>query len=120
MLSVSHESSRIPSIFLTLNLGVRSLPLQTLVLDDPLQSLDDVNLLGLVDLLRRTKEHRQVIVSTHDPRFGDLLARKLRPVDRTEKTLIHEFRSWSRKGPLVETREVESDPEPLRIAESAA
>ena len=42
------------AIFLTLNLSV-GLRLRAALLDDPLQSLDNVNLLGLSDLLRRTK-----------------------------------------------------------------
>jgi hypothetical protein len=42
------------------------------MLDDPLQS--DINLLGLVDVLRKIKARRQLILTTHDERFGVLLA----------------------------------------------
>jgi hypothetical protein len=41
-------------------------PLESAILDDPLSSLDDINLLGLIDLLRRTKDQRQLFVSTHE------------------------------------------------------
>jgi DNA repair exonuclease SbcCD ATPase subunit len=120
VLSSSQLNGLAVSVFLALNLGMRALPLQTLIIDDPLQSLDDVNLLGLVDLLRRAREYRQVIISTHDPRFGDLLARKLRPVRAGQRTLLYRFQAWSREGPLVEMEEVPADAAILRIAHSAA
>lgn len=101
--------------FLSLNLGVSSPPLECAILDDPLQSLDDINLLGLIDLLRRTKDQRQLFVSTHDVRFGDLLARKLRPGSSEQRTVVIELDGWSRKGPIVTTRDVHCDPVPLRL-----
>jgi len=104
------------SVFLALNIGVPSLPLSVAILDDPLQSLDDINLLGLVDLLRRAKDQRQLLVSTHDSRFGELLARKLRPRDKLGRTIVIELDGWSRRGPSVETREIKCDPVPLRLA----
>jgi len=101
--------------FLALNLGVSSPPLDAAVLDDPLQSLDDINLLGLIDLLRRTKDQRQLIVSTHDIRFGNLLARKLRPGSPEQRTVVIELDGWSRTGPTVSTRDVHCDPAPIRL-----
>ncbi len=77
VLSSSQLNVLAVSTFLSLNLGALRPPLDSTLLDDPLQSLDDINLLGLIDLLRRTKDQRQLCVSTHDSRFGDLLARKL-------------------------------------------
>lgn len=120
VLSSSQLNGLAVSIFLSLNLGVRALPLDALVLDDPLQSLDDVNLLGLVDLLRRAREHRQIIVSTHDPKFGDLLARKLRPVHASQRTIVYRFVSWGRSGPVVERDEIRPDSARLRLASPAA
>lgn len=79
VLSSSQMNALAVSIFLSLNLGTTALPLDMVVLDDPLQSLDDVNLLGVSDLLRRIKDRRQLFVSTHDVRFSHLLQRKLRP-----------------------------------------
>jgi energy-coupling factor transporter ATP-binding protein EcfA2 len=78
VLSSSQLNGFAVSTFLALNLGVARVPLETVMLDDPLQSLDDVNLLGLVDLMRRLTDRRQVVVTTHDSRYGDLLERKLR------------------------------------------
>jgi DNA repair exonuclease SbcCD ATPase subunit len=114
VLSSSQLNALAVSIFLAFNLGVLKRPLDSVLLDDPLQSLDDVNLLGLVDLLRRTKQRRQLIVSTHDPRFAALLERKLRPGADT-RTIIVELSGWRREGPCVEQRRVPAEAQPLRL-----
>jgi hypothetical protein len=99
ILSSSQLNSFAVSLFLALNLGLPSLGLDLVMLDDPLQSLDSINLLGLVDVLRRFSEHRQVIVSTHEPRLLGLLQRKLRPVRANERMMTLYFDSWTRDGP---------------------
>jgi DNA repair exonuclease SbcCD ATPase subunit len=103
------------SIFLALNLGVKNVPLKTLMLDDPLQSLDDINLLGLMDLIRRAREHRQMILSTHDSRLADLLKRKLRPVEPRHTTQVFHFRDWTRNGPVIHASEIEREESPMRL-----
>lgn len=115
VLSSSQMNALAVCIFLSLNLGVSRPPLDAAILDDPLQSLDDINLLGLIDLLRRTKDQRQLIVSTHDMRFGQLLARKLRPGSSEQRTILIELEGWSRSGPLVASHDVQCDPVPLRL-----
>lgn len=116
VLSSSQMNALAVSVFLALNLSVRTLPMQAVILDDPLQSLDDVNLLGLIDLLRRTKDRRQLLVSTHDERFGRLLARKLRPVQDGQRTRVIELSGWGPLGPVVREEDSVRDQEPLRIA----
>lgn len=120
VLSSSQVNALAASVFLALNIGLPKPPLSVAILDDPLQSLDDINLLGLVDLLRRTKDRRQLFVSTHDGRFGSLLSRKLRPSNEKGRTIVIELDSWSRQGPVVVTRAVKSDPVPLRLVASRA
>lgn len=115
VLSSSQMNALAVSIFLALNLGVPSIPLTTAMLDDPLQSLDDVNLLGLIDLLRRLISRRQLIVSTHDARFGKLLQRKLRPVTNDQRTRVIEIGSWGRGGPTYRSFDLERDTGGLRI-----
>lgn len=116
VLSSSQLNALAVSVFLALNLGVPSLPMRAVMLDDPLQSLDDVNLLGLIDLLRRTKDQRQLLVSTHDVRFGRLLARKLRPVTEGQRTRVIALSAWGPDGPTVRQDDAVRDPERLRIA----
>lgn len=115
ILSSSQLNALAVSVFLALNIGVSRPPLNVAMLDDPLQSLDDVNLLGLVDLFRRARGRRQLLVSTHDPRFGNLLSRKLRPTPQGGRTLVIELDGWSREGPSVTIRAISSDPAPLRL-----
>jgi len=118
VLSSSQLNALAVSVFLALNIGVPKPPLSVAMLDDPLQSLDDVNLLGLVDLFRRTRGRRQLIVSTHDGRFGNLLCRKLRPTTDDSRTMVIELDGWSRQGPSVTVREIMRDPVALRLGET--
>lgn len=115
VLSSSQLNVLAVSTFLALNLSVDSLPLEMVALDDPLQSLDDVNLLGLADLIRRVRGQRQVIVSTHDDRLSGLLRRKLRPVHPGERTLAVELAGWTRSGPTIEVSDVSPDVSGLRL-----
>jgi DNA repair exonuclease SbcCD ATPase subunit len=115
ILSSSQVNALAVSVFLALNIGIPRPPLPVAILDDPLQSLDDINLLGLVDLFRRTKDRRQLLVSTHDARFGGLLSRKLRPGDQSGRTLVIELDTWSRVGPTVVMRDIKCDPVRLRL-----
>jgi predicted ATPase len=116
LFSSSQLNALAVSLFLGLNLGTREAPLEAVMLDDPLQSLDDVNLLGLVDTLRRTKALRQLVVSTHDRRFANLLQRKLRPVGNDGRTRIFSFSDWSDQGPIIEPDEIVSEPVQFRVA----
>ena len=103
LLSSSQLNSYAVSLFLAMNLAIPTLKLGVTILDDPLQSLDSINLLGLVDVLRRFRRHRQIIVSTHEERLMGLLQRKLRPICDGERTITMIFEDWSREGPSFRT-----------------
>jgi DNA repair exonuclease SbcCD ATPase subunit len=90
-------------IFLAISLSRREDRLATILLDDPIQNMDDYNVLGLVDLLRNVIQYRQVIVSTHDERIGELLRRKLRPDGPDTRTVTHRFVAFDTDGPRVVT-----------------
>lgn len=119
VLSSSQLNAVALSLFLTLNLGVREPPTSFVLLDDPLQSLDEINLLGVVDLLRRCKARRQLVISTHDRRFASLLQRKLRPVGAGESLVILRLDEWTRTGPRIRSVEVEGAGDPWRIVARA-
>ena len=107
ILSSSQLNAFAVSLFLALNLSVPDNKLGITMLDDPLQNLDKINLLGLVDVLRRIKTNKQVIISTHDERFKGLLERKLRPVRETEGLRSLVFEDWTTSGPTI--RSVSTD-----------
>lgn len=48
-------------------------------IDDPIQSLDSINVLSTIDLLRSivVNENKQIILSTHDKNFHNLLKKKM-------------------------------------------
>lgn len=66
------------SIFLAKALQTKD-DLDTIFLDDPIQYLDAVNILSFIDLLRTiiAQEKRQIVLSTHDKNFYQLLQKKL-------------------------------------------
>jgi DNA repair exonuclease SbcCD ATPase subunit len=101
-------------MFLGMNLGLSQAALNTMILDDPLQSLDDINLLGLIDLLRRVKQRRQLLISTHDRKFAALLAKKLRPVGEGQVSRVVRLGEWHRGNPEVHQHEVAVDEPRLR------
>ena len=48
-------------------------------IDDPIQALDDINILSMIDLLRNVafSLNRQVVLTTHDKNFFELLKKKV-------------------------------------------
>jgi DNA repair exonuclease SbcCD ATPase subunit len=90
------------SYFLALGWTAGEAGVPFVLLDDPLQSMDDVNVLGFADLCRFIRTRRQLFLSTHERRFALLLGRKLAPRRPEDTTLILNFRGWDRSGPQVE------------------
>ena len=73
------------SIFLAKALNARDdqgVPINCIFIDDPIQSLDSINILSTIDLIRSIvlNFEKQVILSTHDENFFFLLQKKM-PVD---------------------------------------
>jgi len=71
------------SIFLAKALNVRNgeNDVDCIFIDDPIQSMDSINALGVIDLLRNLSvtHGKQIIISTHDDNFHELLKQKLPP-----------------------------------------
>lgn len=106
-------------IAMSLSAGRRGLPF--LLLDDPVQSMDDVNVLGFADLCRHLQSRRQLIVSTHERRFAGLLERKLTPRTTDSTTTVIRFTGWDRSGPTIEQDWVEPQlvDDPIRVVRHA-
>jgi DNA repair exonuclease SbcCD ATPase subunit len=77
--------------------GHQALPF--ICLDDPLQDMDEVNVLAFTDLARHLREDRQLILATHERRFTALLRRKLAPRTPGGRLRLITFTGWSREGP---------------------
>lgn len=70
------------SIFLARALNARSPsgePLDLILIDDPIHSMDSINVLSTIDLLRgiALNHDKQIVISTHDENFYELLKRKV-------------------------------------------
>lgn len=54
-------------------------PVRSILIDDPIQSMDSINILSVIDLLRNISVNfdRQIILSTHDENFYELLKLKV-------------------------------------------
>jgi wobble nucleotide-excising tRNase len=104
------------SYFLALNLESERGVLPFAILDDPLQAMDVINVLGFADVARSLSARRQLIVTTHDRRFAALLERKLGAREAGRRMWHLVFSSWDREGPRVEARtsSVEEIPQLLR------
>lgn len=69
-------------------------PVRAILIDDPIHSMDSINVLSVIDLLRNisVKFDRQIIISTHDENFYELLRLKV-PEDNFGSKFIR-FKSF--------------------------
>jgi exonuclease SbcC len=69
------------SIFLAKALNTKNAvgAVDCIFIDDPVQSMDSINVLGVIDLLRSLSVNlgKQIIISTHDDNFHSLLKQKI-------------------------------------------
>lgn len=89
------------SIFLAraLHVEYKGKPVNAILIDDPIQSMDSINVLATIDLLRNIskKFDKQIILSTHDENFHELLKLKL-----SESELGAKFISFSSYGKVIQ------------------
>jgi exonuclease SbcC len=79
MLSAGNLNTAALTLFLALHLSVPP-TLPWLIIDDPVQSMDDVHIAQFAALLRTLKQHgRQVILAVHDRQLFDYLTLELSP-----------------------------------------
>jgi DNA repair exonuclease SbcCD ATPase subunit len=104
--STSQLNALAVSIFLALNLKTPR-PFNLVFLDDPVQAMDDINVLGLCEVLRQLKSRRQMFISTHSPELYSLFRSKLRPSEGENPLRAFWFSSWSNEGPVIRKDEDE-------------
>lgn len=89
------------SIFLAKAIQNQGVMINTIFMDDPIQYLDSINILSFIDLLRSIttdkKINRQVVISTHDENFFNLLKKKFDPCFYNSKFI--EFESYGKLKP---------------------
>jgi DNA repair exonuclease SbcCD ATPase subunit len=116
VLSQAQQNSVALCLFLTFNLAKKDQS-NPIMLDDPVQSMDEVNILALVDLLKIIHKDRQIIVATHNEAFFALLAERLRPSNPEESQLRHVIRSFLEDGPEIQTTTIPYQSLPIDVAQ---
>jgi chromosome segregation protein len=107
--STSQLNALAVCVFLALNLkSAKSIP--WLMLDDPIQAMDDLNILGFCEVLRQVRGERQVFISSHNQQLFELLLNKLRPMSQTDEVKGFWFESWAESGPNFVEKVVEYRP----------
>jgi DNA repair exonuclease SbcCD ATPase subunit len=109
VLSAAQLNALAVSLFLALNLEERS-NLEVALLDDPVQNMDDLNVLSLIDVLRTLRSRRQIVLTTHDVVLAQLLQSKLRPLAEGQRTLLVKLSRWTPRGPVVEPERRDWEP----------
>lgn len=91
MLSAGNLNTAALTLFLALNLSAKP-QLPWLIIDDPVQSMDDVHIAQFAALLRTLKrEGRQVILAVHDRQLFDYLALELSPAFNGDRLITIEL-----------------------------
>jgi exonuclease SbcC len=106
MLSAGNLNTAALTLFIALHLSVpKELP--WLILDDPVQSMDDVHIAHFAALLRTlSKEHgRQVIIAVHDRQLFEYLKLELSPAFLDDSLLTLELSRGQRRDSIcISTR----------------
>ena len=88
------------SIFLAMSITQKWSKLDFIAMDDPIQSMDSLNSLSFIDFLRQLSDqegyNKQLIISTHDSTFFELMQKKFQLSD----VAIIEFSGYSEAGPI--------------------
>ncbi len=80
-LSSGQISSLVLAFCLTLNDVYRSHYLGMLLIDDPVQTMDEINTVTFIDLIRTSFQDRQFLISTHEDNFSSLIRYKFKQVE---------------------------------------
>ncbi|WP_276703910.1 AAA family ATPase [Romboutsia ilealis] len=76
MFSSGQLSGLVISLILSINRIFCKNDLNTILIDDPLQNMDDINMASFVELLRNEFADKQIILSTHDERISRFIRYK--------------------------------------------
>jgi exonuclease SbcC len=91
MLSAGNLNTAALTLFLALNLSVKPV-LPWLIIDDPVQSMDDVHIAQFAALLRTLKQtKRQLIIAVHDRQLFEYLALELSPAFNGDRLITIEL-----------------------------
>ena len=117
MLSAGNLNTAALTLFLALHLSVRP-ALPWLLVDDPVQSMDDVHVAQFAALLRTlTKRHgRQVLLAVHERPLFEYLALELSPAFPQDRLITIELGRSSNGATIANYQPVTWVPDPAFAA----
>lgn len=79
------SSGQLSAVLLSFSLAMNKIyageGIKTVFIDDPIQCMDDINMISFVELLRREFSDNQIIVSTHEEHFSNYIRYKFKKYD---------------------------------------
>lgn len=89
------------SIFMGFALQQQWSKLNQIFIDDPIQNMDDINILSFIDILRslfnENNMKKQIIISTHDFKLAELFRKKFRFLNME----IVRYETYTKEGPII-------------------
>lgn len=86
-MSSGQLSAVLLSFSLALNKIYAGMGIKTVLIDDPIQCMDDINMISFVELLRREFSDCQIILSTHEEDFSNFIRYKFKKYDLIAKAI---------------------------------
>jgi len=120
MLSAGNLNTAALTLFTALHLSM-SVELPWLILDDPVQSMDDIHIAHFAALLRTiSKEHgRQIIIAVHDRQLFEYLTLELSPAFVDDSLLTLELSRGARRDTICVSKRYSFKEETAIMAMSA-
>ena len=85
------SSGQLSAVLLAFSLALNKIyagdSFQTIMIDDPIQCMDDINMISFVELLRREFSQSQIIISTHEEAFSNYICYKFQKYDLSQQTI---------------------------------
>ena len=76
------SSGQLSAVLLSFSLALNKIyagdGIKTVLIDDPIQCMDDINMISFVELLRREFSDCQIILSTHEENFSNFIRYKFK------------------------------------------
>lgn len=76
------SSGQLSAVLLSFSLALNKIyagdGIKTILIDDPIQCMDDINMISFVELLRREFSDCQIILSTHEENFSNFIRYKFK------------------------------------------
>lgn len=112
MLSAGNLNTAALTLFLSLHLSVKPV-LPWLVIDDPVQSMDEIHIAQFAALLRTLSKQRerQVIIAVHEKPLFDYLALELGPAAQGDRLITIELAKGTDGHTIYEPNTIEWDPD---------